>query len=842
MNFIQQILFPAFTFWMLVGMQTLIPSATYAQPFRGLKTDWVLQIGGVGDDVSNRRILVDGDGNAIIVGTFESQLTIGPYTLTSSGLRDVFVSKVSSEGKVIWVNQIGGSRNEDVLWGRTIVDSRNAVILCIYSESSQFTVTDSTVNGSGSYNPRLVKYSPDGKPVFYGIDLWSQYLNGYPVELTKLHYDSYRDQILVGFAAWSLGDPAASIQMIGNDGLRKMICRFELATDSTRKLGWPRVQAITTDDVGDLYTAVLFDGELRLRSPDNSQRDTVLKGFQDVALIKLDVKGNTRWVKHIRGLGWEYVNRLKVIADRLFVFGGYGDTKSGYSSDRVDFDGGSLTRKSADNGFLGEYNISNGQLTGVSGIPVVSGPGDADPFGVIVDYDMDLDGDSLYLSGGLIGLQQLDTGHRNEYYKGCSFSLESICGRHYLLTDERGTLEMKADGSLVSRGGKDIFLALLKPPTNYVPVRPGLRFPVDSAVDLDLLVQVDWWWVGCANGYRLQLSRDSAMAQVVFDTTYALQPPFTLKNLEHLTKYYWRVRANTADTFSVWSDVRSFTTVKAQPADVVLEYPVNGSRGMQRQVTLRWTASKRASSYLVDVASDSAFANRVINGKLVSASALDVTLDANRTYYWRVRAGNAAGSSPWSEVWKFDVRPDAPARTILDKPSNGALQEPINTVFGWLSQGDGLEYRLHVARDSAFGFIDIDKTMSTAYWQGTLEPSATYFWRVRASNGYEDGAWSPTWSFSTGTTTSVDEDDSSPNVRASYADGALLIHLSDDLLQMRSLAISLFDLSGRQLISTIADNTGSPLRIAVPNLAHGAYILRVGERSGGMVTTQVHVR
>jgi hypothetical protein len=185
------------------------------------------------------------------------------------------------------------------------------------------------------------------------------------------------------------------------------------------------------------------------------------------------------------------------------------------------------------------------------------------------------------------------------------------------------------------------------------------------------------------------------------------------------------------------------------------------------------------------------------------------------------------------------VRPNTPERTILDKPLNGALQEPINTVFGWLGQGDGLEYRLHVARDSAFGFIDIDKTTSTAYWQGTLEPSATYFWRVRASNGYEDGAWSPTWSFSTGTTTSVNEDDSSPNVRASYSDGALLIHLSDDLRQQRSLAVSLFDLSGRQLISTIADNTGSPLRIAVPNLAHGTYVLCIGEESGEMVSVKV---
>jgi hypothetical protein len=65
--------------------------------------------------------------------------------------------------------------------------------------------------------------------------------------------------------------------------------------------------------------------------------------------------------------------------------------------------------------------------------------------------------------------------------------------------------------------------------------------------------------------------------------------------------------------------------------------------------------------------------------------------------------------------------------------------------------------------------------------------------------------------------------------------------LSDVLEQTRSLAVSLFDLSGRQLISTIADNTGSPLRIAVPQLVPGTYVVRITTQNGDPRTLRIAV-
>ena len=788
--------------------------------------DWVLQIGGPKDETSSKRIAVDDDGNAVITGSFSGTIQIGSRVLNSASqdYADVFVAKVTPSGVVSWVTQISGAADERTYRTRLAIDRWGNIFLPFFSSSDEVTIGSRVLrlDAPSLKRPRILKLNASGEYQWCITDteIMDTGLGG--DDWVQLHVDQ-AGRLILSLTGWCNG---SEIRRFDTDATTLFRTRYFLGKSDN--CGTPRIQALATDDDGNVYSAIAFNVETEVAG-------VTYRGLSDILLVKQGLSGEMLWIRQLKSSATESVASMSIRNQQLVVYGSYGVSRDRYSTDPVDFGGKTLSRKSSADGFLALYSLE-GQLESVKQLPISMA------YGITSGSNIDIDevGDTIYVDSPGDGLFVYSNAGMNWLYKGATYGLRKVCGANYLMSEYRDTVSLGGGRFRIpSRGGKDIYLALLKPTTKYVPVRPGLRFPVDSAVDLDIPVQVDWWWVGCSNGYRLQLCRDSAMTQVVFDTTYALQPPYTLKNLEHSTKYFWRVRANTADTFSVWSDVRSFTTVKAQPADVVLESPANNSRGAFRLLTLRWTASKRATSFLVDVATDSAFAEKVVDGEIVSTNTFDIAVTANRRYFWRVRAGNAAGSSPWSEVWKFDVRPNAPARTILDKPSNGAQQEPINTVFGWLSQGDGLEYRLHVARDSAFGFIDIDKTTSNAYWQGTLEPSTTYFWRVRASNGYDDGAWSPTWSFSTGTTTSVNQGDSRPNVRASYADGALLIHLSDDLQQQHSLAVSLFDLSGRQLISTIADNTGSPLRIAVPNLAHGTYVLRIGEESGEKVSVKV---
>jgi hypothetical protein len=75
---------------------------------------------------------------------------------------------------------------------------------------------------------------------------------------------------------------------------------------------------------------------------------------------------------------------------------------------------------------------------------------------------------------------------------------------------------------------------------------------------------------------------------------------------------------------------------------------------------LEWNASTGATSYGLQVATDSAFTNLVLSESGITDLYYDVALGVlnwNTTYYWRVNATNAAGTSGWSDYWHFETAP-----------------------------------------------------------------------------------------------------------------------------------------------------------------------------------------
>jgi len=92
------------------------------------------------------------------------------------------------------------------------------------------------------------------------------------------------------------------------------------------------------------------------------------------------------------------------------------------------------------------------------------------------------------------------------------------------------------------------------------------------------------------------------------------------------------------------------------PGVPILISPDNNAYGLSSDVTLVWYKVPDAEQYTVQVAKDSSFRTLVVNDSTVtdSTKAVPGLLD-NTWYYWRVNGRNAAGTGPWSEVWKFAV-------------------------------------------------------------------------------------------------------------------------------------------------------------------------------------------
>lgn len=70
---------------------------------------WVVTFGGVGTDRGNS-IVVDNAGNSYVTGFFNDSIQIGSFNLVSEGAQDVFITKISPTGAVLWANKLGGAQ------------------------------------------------------------------------------------------------------------------------------------------------------------------------------------------------------------------------------------------------------------------------------------------------------------------------------------------------------------------------------------------------------------------------------------------------------------------------------------------------------------------------------------------------------------------------------------------------------------------------------------------------------------------------------------------------------------------------------------------------------------
>jgi len=72
---------------------------------------WARRAGGVLED-QGIEIDIDAAGNVYTVGRFEATATFGPMTIASQGNVDIFVIKYDADGNFVWVNPLGGSRDD----------------------------------------------------------------------------------------------------------------------------------------------------------------------------------------------------------------------------------------------------------------------------------------------------------------------------------------------------------------------------------------------------------------------------------------------------------------------------------------------------------------------------------------------------------------------------------------------------------------------------------------------------------------------------------------------------------------------------------------------------------
>jgi hypothetical protein len=118
-------------------------------------------------------------------------------------------------------------------------------------------------------------------------------------------------------------------------------------------------------------------------------------------------------------------------------------------------------------------------------------------------------------------------------------------------------------------------------------------------------------------------------------------------------------------TPDVGADEGSFTSLL--PSAPVLVAPPNGATNQTLTPLLDWNDVSGATSYRIQVATNTSFTSPAFDTSGITASQITVPagkLNGSTLYYWRVNAANASGSGPWSSVWNFTTQSLVPSLTI----------------------------------------------------------------------------------------------------------------------------------------------------------------------------------
>lgn len=111
-------------------------------------------------DVTEYFLTLDRENNLIITGYFLNTTHFEDQKLVSVGNYDVFIAKYSSEGKLLWVNQSGGSEADFVKMMK--LDDNNAVYITGCFSGVAF-FGDYIARSKGRSDVFTAKYASDGK-------------------------------------------------------------------------------------------------------------------------------------------------------------------------------------------------------------------------------------------------------------------------------------------------------------------------------------------------------------------------------------------------------------------------------------------------------------------------------------------------------------------------------------------------------------------------------------------------------------------------------------------------------------------------------------------------------
>ena len=192
------------------------------------------------------------------------------------------------------------------------------------------------------------------------------------------------------------------------------------------------------------------------------------------------------------------------------------------------------------------------------------------------------------------------------------------------------------------------------------------------------------------------------------------------------------------------------TDVTPQLDAVSLSTPVGGTT-VSKGFSFGWSSITGA-TYTLEVSKSSSFSNVAFTATTTSNSysSSNFSLEANTTYYWRVKASKNGYLSSTSSVASFKTAQETLNAVTLTSPVGGATVEDGFT-FNW-SAISGATYTLEIASVATFASIMYSiETLTNSYSSSSLDfmDGTKYYWHVKANKSGSTQSISETESFTT---------------------------------------------------------------------------------------------